>query len=165
MKKHAAIIFLVSVMMACLLSGCAVITGADIESDVPVRAPTPVPRIGTEEPEPCSILDATGVGVRPGEKITFYGCSTLPDETELQTQLYADKKPAAWWPADKYIQVKNGLWQITVSLSGLSEDITKLYIGSETYFTFKIWEKDSPSVMAGYMFELMGPPAVSELEP
>lgn len=167
MKKHIAIITLVSVMMVCLLSSCGIITGGDTGDKTPVPAPTPVPKIGPEEPEPCSILEVRGVSVNVDEDISFRGCSTLPDGTYLQTQLYSRYQPRTynpevWWPADKYIQVQDGEWQITVPLG---EEATNLYIGSETIFLFKVWKKDNPSVIAGYMFELMGPPAASELEP
>ena len=155
----AATLFL---MTTCLFSGCDYITGAAIESGGPVPAPTPVPRNEPLEPEPCGILDATGVSVRSGVAITFHGCATLADGTELQTQLYADKVPAAWWPADKFFQVHNGIWEVTVSLSSLSEDETGLYVGSEIIFSFRIWQKDNPTVMAQYMFDLMGPPPAPE---
>ncbi len=161
MKKCFIAIFTM-LLTTCLFSGCEYITGAAIESDTPVPAPRPIPRAEPLETEPCGILDATGVGVRPGEAISFHGCSTLPDGTELQTQIYTDKVPATWWPSEECFQVHKGMWEVTISLAGLSEDETGLFIGSETIFLFKIWQKDDPSVTAQYMFDLMGPPPAPE---
>ena len=107
-------------------------------------------------------ITAKGVHINWGEDISFHGYSVLPDGTYLQTQLYADDKPQVWWPVDKYIQVRDGKWQITVPLNELSESITKLYIGSETIFLFKVWEKDNPLVTDTYGFDLKGPPPIPE---
>jgi hypothetical protein len=158
MSTRTRIFALLLLTLLFLCSGCGYITGAAIDSDVPVPAPRPVPVTGPLEPEPCGVLEATGVRVNVGDFISFHGCSTLPDGTGLQTQLYADKVPAAWWPADEIFLVHHGTWEVSVSLDGLDEDITGLYIGSEIIFSLKVWQKDNPSVKAQYMFELMGPP-------
>lgn len=149
-------------MISCLFSNCDYVTGAAIESDAPVPAPKPVPRTEPLEPEPCGILDATGVSVHLDKAISFHGCSTLPDGTELLTQLYADKEPAKWWPSDECYKIHQGTWEVTVSLAGLSEETTGLFIGNETIFSFKIWQKDDPSVTAQYIFDLLGPPPAPE---
>lgn len=112
-------------------------------------------------------ITARGVHINWGKDISFRGSSVLPDGTHLQTQLYEyedGEQPVAWWPAEKYIQVQDEEWQITVPLSDLDEGTTKLYIGSETVFLFKVWEKDNPSVMAKYGFELTGPPPAQSLQ-
>ena len=135
---------------ACLVGGCTINADADTDTNLNNAESTPEVKIKVDR-----------VHINWGEDISFSGYSVLPDGTYLQTQLYADDKPEAWWPADKYIQVRSGEWQIIVPLS---ENATTLYVGSETYFLLKVWEKDNPSVMATFPFDLIGPPPAPELE-
>ena len=150
MKKYmVTAIGIMSILAMCLISGCTKDTNVG-PNDIPAS---------TETEEKITVNQ---LHINWGKDISFSGYSVLPDGTYLQTQLYEDGEPAAWWPADKYVQVQDGEWQITVPLSDLSEDITKLYIGSETIFLFKVWEKDNPSVIATFAFDLIGPPAAPE---
>jgi major membrane immunogen (membrane-anchored lipoprotein) len=149
MGKNLIAIVMVSITVACLISGCT--TDASIDTDTKPDSSTALP--------PEQKITATGVHINWGEDISFEGQSTLPDGTYLQTQLFEDDEPAAWWPTDRHIQVQDGEWQITVSLTGLSEDVTKLHTGSEAEFLFKVWEKDEPTVVGFEYFDLMGPPS------
>ncbi len=120
-------------------------------------APTPPP-----SPESGKKIDANHVHVKNGEVIVFSGTSTLPDGTHLQTQLYVRDDPLSWWPTEKFIQVQDGNWGISVPLG---ENAAPKYLSMSTYYSFKIWEKDNPAVVAGYGFDLMGPPPTHEIFP
>ena len=119
-----------SVMLVCL-GGCV---NASIEGE-------PKPNISTALPSKQEIT-ATGVHINLGD-ISFGGHSGPTDGRYLQTQFYADNQLAVWWPTNKYIQVQHGKWQITVSLTGLSEDVTRPYTGGKAEFRLKRWEKDA----------------------
>jgi hypothetical protein len=44
------------------------------------------------------------------------GATNLANNSCIQTELLADKKPVSWWPKDVCIQVEVGQWEILVSL-------------------------------------------------
>jgi len=150
MKKHlVAVIGIASILAMCLISGCA----EDIEADnsyVPEN-------IDTDEK-----ITSDHVQIKNGEYVHFSGYSKLPDGTYLQTQLYVDGKPQvpeAWWPADRYIKVLDEKWQINVRL-GKNGAPQALLVGPT--YVFKVWEKDNPSVMATFPFDLNPPPSPAE---
>jgi len=136
---------IMSILAICLIGGCA----EDIEVDCShVHVPE---NIDTDE-----LLTADHFQTKDGEYIHFCGHSKLPQGTYLQTQLYVDGQPAAWWPADKYVRVRDGRWQINVRL-GEKGAPQALSSG-----LFKVWEKDNPSVMATFPFDLTPPPSPAE---
>lgn len=108
------------------------------------------------EPETVANISANRVHIEKGEYILFSGHSQLPEGTYLQTQLYADDEPEEWWPGERYIEVENGSWQITVRLG--ENGVPDALLVGPGYF-FKVWEKDDPSVWGGIPFDLVGPPA------
>lgn len=154
MKKLAVLPVLVILL---LTSSCQFITG-EAPAPVPEPAPTPIPKPGPAPApslEPGKKIGANRSAVKNGEFIEFSGISTLPDGTYLQTQLYVGDEPLSWWPTDKPVQVQNRMWEITVPLG---ENGAPKYLSMSTYYSFKVWEKDNPAVMAGSGFDLMGPP-------
>ncbi len=158
MKKLAVLPVLVILL---LTSSCQFITGATPSpkpEPAPAPAPTPIPRPGpalAPSLEPGKKINANRVRVKNGEFVEFSGITILPDGTYLQTQLYVGDEPEPWWPADKHIQVQDKKWQITVPLG---ENGAPKYLSMSTYYSFKVWQKDNPAVMAGSGFDLMGPP-------
>jgi len=153
MRKLAILSILVIVL---LVSSCQFTTGEPPVS-LPEPAPTPIPSLGPAPApslEPGKKIGANRSAVKNGEFVEFSGISTLPNGTRLQTQLYVGDKPLSWWPADKLIKVQNGVWEISVPLG---ENGAPKYLSMSTYYSFKVWEKDNPTVMAGSGFDLMGP--------
>jgi len=137
-----------SILAICLISGCA----EDIEVDCShVHVPE---NINTDE-----LLTAVHFQTKDGEYIHFCGYSNLPQGTYLQTQLYIGKDPEPWWPADKYVKVRDRRWQINVRLG---EDGAPQAVRDDTHYVFKVWEKDNPSVMATFSFDLIPPPSPAE---
>ena len=129
------------IMVACLANGCASHSDSNTDNDI-----TP----SGEKITPVSVNITGGT-------ISFTGHTVLPDGTYLQTQLYSDDTPEAWWPADECIQVQDGKWQISVRLgeNGAPEN---LEVGP--LYVLKVWENGNPSVMAEFPFDLTGPPEV-----
>jgi len=161
MRKLATLSILVMVL---LVSSCQFIAG-EAPASLPEPAPTPVPRLGPEplpSPEPGKKIGANRSAVKNGDFIELSGTSVLPDGTYLQTQLYVGDEPLSWWPTDKPVQVRNGMWEITVPLG---KNGAPKYLSMSTYYSFKVWEKDNPAVMAGYGFDLMGPPPTHDIFP
>ena len=149
MKKHlVAVIGIASILAMCLISGCA----EDIEVDC---SHVDVPEnIDTDEE-----ITADHFQTKDGEYVHFCGHSKLPQGTYLQTQLYVGGEPEPWWPADKYVKVRNGKWQINVRL-GKNGAPQALLVGPT--YVFEVWEKDNPSVMATFSFDLNPPPSPAE---
>jgi hypothetical protein len=112
-------------------------------------------------PEPSRLLEVSHAGVIPGSEISFGGSSSLPEGTVLESQLYDAEGAVDWWPDDARAEVwgPRGSWDITVSLGGLSDEATGLYIGSPVGFRLDVWVRDDPAIRAGYSLDLMGPPA------
>jgi len=84
------------------------------------------------------------------ETFTLGGTADLLDGTYLQTELYKNDQPTAWWPVTQYIQVQDEKWQIIVNIP-LNEAPTGEDVASGIYY-FKIWQKDNPEVMAKIPF-------------
>jgi hypothetical protein len=126
---------------AAFVGGCASHTDSNTDDDT-----TPI----EEKITPVSVSITGGT-------ISFTGHTVLPDGTYLRTQLYADDNPEAWWPADEYIQVQDGQWQISVRLgeNGAPEN---LEVGP--LYVIEVWEDGNPSVMAEFHFDLIGPAEV-----
>ena len=143
------VVGIMSILAICLISGCA----EDIEVDCShVHVPE---NIDTDE-----LLTADHFQTKDGEYVHFCGHSKLPEGTYLQTQLYIrSQEPEPWWPADKYIKVQDGRWQINVRL-GEDGAPQALLIGPT--YVFKVWEKDNPSVIATFSFDLTPPPSPAE---
>lgn len=121
-----------------------------------IRSSTEDERGSQPETTASQEITAIRVHIEKGEYILFSGHSILLDGTLLQSQFYADDEPEEWWPGERYIEVQNGSWQITVRL-GENGAPDALLVGPR-YF-FKVWEKDNPSVWGGIPFDLVGPPA------
>lgn len=145
MKTHIVGITIISAIIVCLLSGCGIITGADIDTRDANTATTP--------PKERIRVNHTEAGL----VVEFSGTTTLSDGTILQSQLYEDDKLMAWWPVDKAIQVHDVRWQISVPLgeNGAPQELSRC-----ANYVFKIWAKDDPSISGGTYFDLYGPPAV-----
>lgn len=161
MKKIA---ILTALVMVLLISSCQYITG-EAQAPAPERAPTPVHNPVPEPPpslEPGTKIDANHSGVKNGELIEFSGISTLPDGTCLQTQLYVGDEPLSWWPTEKPVHVQDGKWEITVPLG---KDGAPKYLSMSTYYSFKVWEKDNPAVVAVSGFDLTAPPPTHDIFP
>jgi len=89
------------------------------------------------------------------QQIIFAGRSTLPEGTCLQTQLFADGEPEAWWPSKACVPVQDGsAWQIVVPLAK-GEAPEALDPGVQ--YMLRVWQEDL-LIEAVFWFDLAGPP-------
>lgn len=95
-----------------------------------------------------------GVQVSASE-IIVRGNSTLPADTCVKTELWADGEQKAWWPTETCALVRNGEWQITVSL----EAENKLHAGVQ--YILRAFMVDGPDIVSTFSFDLDGPPTPS----
>jgi hypothetical protein len=145
MKKWLIIVAVIMSIFAISLAEACVKTVEEDNEKIPENAD-----IGEQ-------ITANNVQITNGEYLLFSGYSKLPEHTRLQTQLYVNGQPEEWWPADRYVEVSNRQWNITVPL-GKDGAPQALSVGSE--YVFKVWQKDNPSVSATLPFDLNPPPSL-----
>jgi hypothetical protein len=87
--------------------------------------------------------------------VIFTGQSTLPDGTCLQTQLFADGEPEAWWPSESCVPVQDGAWRIVVPLDG---EGASGELDPAVQYMLRARAQDNPSIEAVFWFDLSGPP-------
>ncbi len=103
--------------------------------------------------------DAISVGparIFSSDFLYFHGDARLPDGTVLESQFYESGKAVPWWPADRAILVRSGVWEIKVPL-GVEGAPPRLKTGPS--YQFKVRLDADPSVQAVFYFDLGGPPA------
>jgi hypothetical protein len=88
-------------------------------------------------------------------QIAFHGKSTLPDETCVNTELLADGIPLAWWPGKTCVDLKQGKWELKISL-----DDNRLQAG--TQYVLHAYQHSNPNNTATLAFDISGPPLPSE---
>ena len=92
--------------------------------------------------------------------LSFGARTKLADGTYLQTQLFYGDKPETWWPADRLVQVKDGMWQISARLG---ENGAPLVLSTDGSYTLEVWEKGAPSnAEESLHFDLEPPPSPRE---
>ena len=170
MWKSIVVTTVLSVMIACLLSGCAYITSAT--SDKILTNNTEKPAAVTE-----TYLDISTIKIRhrifcksirvSNISMIFSGTTDLADGTILQSQLYKkniiltwlpterEYKMLTWWPAEHEYKVKDGNWEIKVLPKEMeaSEELLP-----ESIYFLKIWVKDNPAIIDGIIWDTIGPP-------
>jgi hypothetical protein len=109
-------------------------------------------------PEASGNITIESVQVVSGQVI-FTGQSTLPNGTCLQTQLFADGEPKAWWPSESCVPVHDGAWQIVVPLDG---EGAPGKLDPAVQYMLRAWAQDNPSIEAVFWFDLAGPPTPEE---
>lgn len=149
------IIFCISMIACCLISGCTL--SGEISSESPNNnlafSPTNTSNIDISSTQDDVKFSINAIILTP-DSIDVRGTATLPDGTNLQTQLFESGNPVSWWPSDKIIQVQNGKWIIFISFNNDSApDIP--YISSNNIL--KVWIKDNPTITADLLFGLIPP--------
>ena len=89
------------------------------------------------------------------DAILVKGHSTFPDGTSIQTELLAGDQGTIWWPESTYAVVQDGVWQVIVSLDGVTLD-------RETSYTVYAWAETDDSTRVSFPFDLAGPPAPTD---
>ena len=141
---------------ALLLSGCAkesapesFVTGPNATTANPI-----VTKVGG-----ATITQAPGTRNVHYDKIngilSFSSQTKLPDGTLLQTQLSREGKPETWWPTDRLIKIKDGVWQISVRLG---ESGAPSSLSNEETYRLDVWQKDNPSQKEEPLYLDMTPP-------
>lgn len=159
MMKYITSVIALTFLALFFLAGCARSTSVEtdsIQADLPMISSDNITDNQTNtdimiSPSGRSRILVDHEHVANGEAISFSGQATLPDGTYLQTQLFADGKPETWWPANKYVQVQNGEWEITVRLG---ENGAPSALLTDTEYLFQIWEKGNPSETDSFPFDL-----------
>lgn len=89
------------------------------------------------------------------DRVVFAGHGTLPEGDCLQTQLFGDGAPQAWWPAGECVPVQDDGWQVEVMLGegGVPETLDP-----RAQYELRLWRRDDPSVESSFWFDVAGPP-------
>lgn len=112
---------------------------------------TPTPT--TTSPAPINI---TGVQVTPGESLRVVGETSLPDDTCIQTQLYADHRLQSWWPSEQCALTQGGAWEISVPLQSEAYSIE---LSPDVEYQLIAFQQGSPAVESPiFVFDLSPPP-------
>jgi hypothetical protein len=111
---------------------------------------------GCQPDEPPQAITVESVQVEAGEAIRLTGTSRLPDETCIQTQLYAQQNLQSWWPVDSCGYVRDGAWTLEVPLQTES---TTIGLAADLEYQVVAHQKDHPEVQAPiFVFDLATPP-------
>lgn len=108
-----------------------------------------------EPAAPDRDLTITGVQVDPEVGVTLRGVSSLPDDTCLGSELWADGEPQTWWPGSDCIAVQGGAWSYTVPL-GAGDSPEALDV--EAQYMLRVFQQGGPDVVAVFAFDLSAPP-------
>ena len=105
-------------------------------------------RVGTAfapfvPPAPEISISTEGASLIPDSAVIFYGNSSLPDGTCLQTQLLIDGEPLSGWPADTCATVQDGTWLIRVPL-GEGYGTAGLFLNEG--YKLNVWQEGDFSV-------------------
>jgi hypothetical protein len=107
---------------------------------------------GTGAPQGRITVD--GVQVTAGEQIDVQGQSTLPDDTCLGSELWADGEVQAWWPGEICVPVQDGVWQMNVPL-GANEVPAEL--DPMAQYVLRVFQQNGPDIVSVFAFDLSGP--------
>ncbi|NIV34620.1 MAG: hypothetical protein GWN58_35740 [Anaerolineae bacterium] len=111
-----------------------------------------VPR---QELAPQGDITIEGVQVTEGEGIAVHGQSTLPDDSCLGSELWADGELQAWWPGETCVQVQNGMWQMNVRLES---DGAPAELDPSVQYMLRVYQQNGPGIVSVFAFDLAGPP-------
>jgi hypothetical protein len=90
------------------------------------------------------------------DQIVVSGQSALPEGTCIRTALIADGQAQNWWPAESCATVRQGEWQIAVSLG---QNGAPAELDGSSMYEVHAWQEGQPSTRLGFPFDLAGPPA------
>lgn len=91
------------------------------------------PGLGTITIETIEVQQAVSVRLSGAASLSPGGC--------LQTGLWVDDLPAAWWPADICIEPDAGAWEMVVAL-GIDEAPARL--DPQARYEVRAWQKGKP---------------------
>jgi hypothetical protein len=100
---------------------------------------------------PGGEIEVTGVHVTESQ-VVARGMTTLPDDTCVRTELWADGAPLTWWPTDACAPISDGAWQLAVPM----EDDQVLQPGVQ--YMVRAYQPGGPNVVSTFPFDLDGPP-------
>jgi len=87
------------------------------------------------------------------ERVSVRGTSSLPEGTCLNTELWADGAPLAWWPVDTCAKVKSGDWMLEVPLDADQA------LEAGVQYMVRAYLPGGPNIVSTFPFDLSGPPA------
>lgn len=97
----------------------------------------------------------TEVNVTSSE-MEFFGNTTLPANTCIETLLYQDNEAVSWWPA-RCVDIQDSQWTLRVYL-----DTPFRSINTSSIYTLKAWYRKEPAILAPpFTFDVQGPPQKS----
>jgi hypothetical protein len=129
---------IVSLMLAFLLiSGCSASTEAQSKDE---------PSGGSVKIEGVTVSNV---------QLSLHGKSSLPNSACINTKLLADGSALPWWPAEKCVEVSQGIWTQTVPLEGNS-------LQTGTQYVIQAYLQGHQNPAATLAFDTNGPPQPSE---
>jgi hypothetical protein len=84
-------------------------------------------------------------------QIVIRGKSALPDGTCLNTELWADGAPLTWWPTETCAPIRQGTWELAVSLG----EGQALQPGVQ--YMVRTYQPGGPNIVSTFPFDLDGP--------
>lgn len=150
MKNYIIMILATALMSTSFLNGCS---RDNVQKSLPTFTDTKT-LVDTSDDATSRVHYNKNDGI-----LSFAARTKLADGTYLQTQLFRNENPEPWWPADRLVQVKDGMWQISVWLGKNGAPST---LSTEEGYRLEVWEKDNPSHKEQPLyFDLIPPPAPS----
>jgi hypothetical protein len=127
-------------------------TAAIEPTSTPSFEPTPTPENDPAAPPSDGQITIDGVEVT-AEYVAIRGTSTLPDETCINTELWADGVAQPWWPTETCAPVQQGAWMLDVSLEGDQA------LQPGVQYIVRAYQPGGPNIVATFPFDLDAPPA------
>lgn len=125
--------------------------GLPAASPAPSITPTTTKEAASEDPSQARV-SISGVEVTE-EYVAVRGEATLPDGSCVSAELWADGRPAGWWPADVCAPVQEGEWRLLVPL-----DVDQA-LKSDVQYMVRAYQPGGPQVVATFPFDLDAPPS------
>jgi hypothetical protein len=100
---------------------------------------------------PSGRITIEGVEVAAAQ-VVVHGTSTLPDGICLSTELWADSALLTWWPTDTCAPVRQGAWELAVSLEA------RQTLQPDAQYVVRAYQPGGPNIVATFPFDLDGPP-------
>lgn len=107
---------------------------------------------GDTAPQPPQGAIAISGVEATAEQVTLRGKSSLPEDSCISTELWADGVLVSWWPTDLCATVEQGLWELTVPLQ--AEQVLEPGV----QYMARAFQAGGPNIVATFAFDLEGPP-------
>jgi hypothetical protein len=101
---------------------------------------------------PTGDITIKGVEVTD-EQVAIRGTSTLPDDTCVSAELWADGAPLTWWPTDICALITEGTWELAIPLNA------EQALQPGVQYMVRAYQPGGPNIVSTMPFDLDAPPS------